>query len=72
MLKVNYKSNFQDIWLENEEYKPLLQRCKVSIKDIKIAAHGITAINTHAKGSKHKERLSKVCSQSFFKSNKID
>ena len=70
MLKVKHKINFQDIWLENEEYKSCLQRCKVSVKDINIAAHGITAINTHAKRSEHKTRLPKVDSQSFYKINK--
>ena len=76
MLKVKYKTNFQDIWLENEEYKPWLQkmennpcmvRYKVCIKYINIAVHGSTALHTHAEGSKHKERLPKVGSQSFFK-----
>ena len=26
MLKVKYKTNFPDIWLENEEFKPWLQK----------------------------------------------
>lgn len=49
--------------LENEEYKPWLQkvennrhmtRCKVCVKDKNIVAHGITALNTHVKVSKRK------------------
>ena len=43
--------------------------CKVFVKDINIAAHRITAPNTHVKGSKHKECLPKVCFQSIFKNN---
>ena len=63
MLKVKDKTNFQDIWLENKEYEPWLQkvennlhvvRCKVFAKAINIAAHGIRALNIHAKGLKHK------------------
>ena len=44
-----------------------MARCKVSVKDISIAASGIKALNTNVKGSKHKERLPKVGSQSFLK-----
>ena len=50
MLKVKYKTHFQDIWLENEEYKPGLQRVE---NDPHIAAHSITVLKTHAKGPKH-------------------
>ena len=80
MSNVKCKTNFQGIWLENEEYKPWLQkaennphmtRCKVCVKDISIAAYGITAINTHAKWSKHKERSPKLGSQSFFKTVEV-
>ena len=79
MLKVKYKRNFLEMGLEDEEYKPWLQkvgnnphmsRCKVCVKYINIAVHDITVLNTHAKGSKHKERLPKVGFQSFFKNNK--
>ena len=73
--KVKYKTNFQDIWLENEDFKlwlkkvennPHMARCKVCAKDISIATHGITALITHAKGSKHQERLPKMDPRSFF------
>lgn len=47
------------------ENDPHMARCKVCIKDINIAAYDITDLDTHVKGSKHKERLSKVSSQSF-------
>ena len=78
MLKLKCNTNFQDIWLENEEYKPWLQkvgnnlhvsRCKACSKDINIDAYDITPLNTHAKGFKLKEHLPKVGSQSFFKNN---
>ena len=40
------------------------------MKDIYLAAHSTTALNTHANGLEHRERLSKVDSQSFIKNNK--
>ena len=48
-----------------------MTRRKVCVKDINIAAHGITALNTHAKWLKHKKRLPNVDSQSFFKNNEV-
>ena len=75
MSKVKYKCLFQDIWLEDENYKQWLQkvqsnlsiaRCKICVKDINIGTHGVTALNSHAKGSKHIERLPKSDRQSFF------
>ena len=71
-----YKSNFQDLWLQNETFKTWLQkkrgdpykaRCKVCAKDISVGLHGITALFSHADGTKHKERLPKDTSISFFK-----
>jgi hypothetical protein len=76
MSKQKYKSNFQDLWLENETFKAWLQkkpgdphkaRCKVCAKDISISLHGITALHSHADGTKHKERLPKDTPISFFK-----
>ena len=71
-----YKSNFQDLWLQNETFKTWLQekpgdsckaRCKVCAKDISVELHGITALFSHADGNKHKERLPKDTPISFFK-----
>ena len=69
-----YKSNFQDLWLQNETFKTWLQekpgdsckvRCKVCAKDISVELHGITALFSHADGNKHKERLPKDTPISF-------
>ena len=52
-----YKSNFQDLWLQNVTFKTWLQkkpghpykaRCKVGAKDISVGLHGITALFSYA------------------------
>jgi len=79
MSKTKYKAAFQDIWLENCDFKSWLQkvdgnphvaRCKVCCKEVNIAVHGITALHIHAKGSKHQERLPKTSCMSFFRKDK--
>ena len=81
-----YKSSFQEICLNNEKYSLWLQkdedtslaRCKVSSKSFSVAAMGIKALDAHANGAKHKDRLpkkdsivsfiqKKVCNQSHKK-----
>ena len=71
-----YKSNFQDLWLQNETFKTWLQRkrndsykarCKVCANDISIELHGITVLFSHADGNKPKESLPKDTPISFFK-----
>ena len=42
-------------------------RCKVCPKDILVGLHGITALFSHADGTKHKKRLPKDTLISFFK-----
>ena len=42
-------------------------RCKVCPKDILVGLHGITALFSHADGTKHQERLRKDTLISFFK-----
>ena len=69
-----YKTNFQDIWLENEKYVSWLEkdikgnsslaRCKVCSKTFSISSMGIKALYAHTNGTKHKERL--PCKQSLF------
>ena len=75
-----YKSNFQDLWLQNETFKTWLQRkpgdsykvrCKVCAKDISIELHGITVLFCHADGNKHKEKLPKDTPISFFKRTEL-
>ena len=73
--KVKYKATFQDIWLEDERFKPWLvklddrntARCKVCCKNISIGTHGVAALTLHADGAKHKERLPKDGISIFFK-----
>ena len=71
-----YKGNFQDLWLQNETFKIWLQKkpgdpykakCKVCAKDILVGLHGITALFSHAGGTKHNEKLPKDTLISFFK-----
>ena len=71
-----YKSNFQDLWLQNETFETWLQkklgdpykaRCKVCAKDISVGLHGITAFISHADGTENKERLPKDTPISFYK-----
>ena len=60
-----YKTSFQDIWLENDKYKSCLSwasgcysaKCKVCSKVFSVAGQGIKALDTHAKGTKHIQRL---------------
>ena len=71
-----YKSNFQDLWLQNETFETWLQkklgdpykaRCKVCAKDISVGLHGLRAFISHADGTKNKERLPKDTPISFYK-----
>ena len=64
-----YKSNFQDLRLQSETFKTWLQkkpgnpykaRCKVCAKDIAVGLHGITALFSHADGTKHKEGYQRI------------
>ena len=66
MSKQKYKCKFQDIWLENEEYKSCLgkhpddislAKGKLCAKDISVGGLGVKALSLHAQGSKHQERL---------------
>ena len=46
---------------------PYKARCEVCAKDISAGLHGITALFSHADGTKHKERLTKDTPILFFK-----
>ena len=60
-----YKISFQDIWLEDDKYKLWLSRasdsysakCKLCSKVFSVAGKGIKALDTHAQGTKHIQRL---------------
>jgi hypothetical protein len=61
-----YKSSLQDSWLENKKFVAWLQkdkdnnslaRCKVCRNTFSIAPMGVKALDAHANGAKHKERL---------------
>ena len=62
-----YKTSFQEIWLNSKKYSLWLQkdedtslsRCKVYSKSFSVAAMGIKALDAHANGTKHKDRLPK-------------
>ena len=49
---------------------PYKARCEVCAKDISAGLHGITALFSHADGSKHKAGLPKNTPISFFKCTK--
>ena len=63
MSGIKYKVSFQDIWLTDDQYKLWLQKdadiysakCKVCSKSFLVA--GQEALDTHAKGLKHQQRL---------------
>ena len=63
--KVKYKSKFQDVWLEDEEFKVWLQKekvdtqayCTLCKKSFSIVTHGKMSISLHASGEKHKARI---------------
>ena len=57
-------------WLQKKPGKPCKARCKVCAKDISAGLHGITALFSHADGSKHKAGLPKNTPISFFKCTK--
>ena len=66
MSKQKYKCKFQDIWLENEEYKSSLgkhpddislAKGKLCAKDKSVGGLGVKALRLRAQGSKHQERL---------------
>ena len=46
---------------------PYKATCKVCVKDKSVEVHGITALFSHADGTKRKERLPKNTPISFFK-----
>ena len=57
MSKQKYKCKFQDIWLENEEYKSWLgkhpddislAKCKVCANDISVGGLAVKALSIHA------------------------
>ena len=62
-----YKISFQEIWLNNEKYSLWLEkdedtslaRCKVCSKSFSVVTMGAKALDAHANGSKHKDRLLK-------------
>ena len=54
-------------WLQKKPGEPCKARCKVCAKDISAGLHGITALFSHADGSKHKAGLPKNTPISFFK-----
>ena len=54
-------------WLQKKPGDPYDTRCKVCAKDIWVGSHGITALFSHAGGTKHKETLPKDTLISFFK-----
>ena len=64
-VRKKYKTSFQDIWLENDKYKLWLSwasdsysvKCKVWSKVFSVASQGIKVLGTHAKGTKHIQRL---------------
>ena len=57
-------------WLQKKPGEPCKARCKVCAKDISAGFHGITALFSHADGSKHKAGLPKNTPISFFKCTK--
>ena len=57
-------------WLQKKPGEPSKARCKVCAKDISAGLHGITALFSHADGSKHKAGLPKNTPISFFKCTK--
>ena len=65
MSGIKYKTFFQDIWLTNDQYKIYFQedadiysaKCKVCTKSFSVAGQGRKALDTHAKGLKHQQRL---------------
>ena len=57
-------------WLQKKPGEPCKARCKVCAKDISAGLHGITALFSHADGSKHKAGLPKNTPISFFKCTK--
>ena len=65
MSGIKYKTSFQDVWLTDDRYKLWLQKddnvysakCKVCSKTFSVAGQGIKALDTHAKGLKHQQRL---------------
>ena len=65
-----YKCSFQDFWLNDNKYLPWLQkdkdnslaRCKVCAKTFSVSSMGVKALDAHAAGAKHIERLPKKVS----------
>ena len=65
-MSVKYKAKFQDIWLQNAKYSLWLQKCaddlssakcKVCSKIISVGGLGVKALEIHAQGSKHQQRM---------------
>ena len=64
--KLKYKSKFQDAWLRNQKYNIWLEkvaddehsaRCKVCCKVFSVAGQGVKALDTHATGKKHQQKI---------------
>ena len=69
---------FQDDWLDNPQFKPLLSRvknekhkfwCDVCQRVLGLSISGQSALSDHAKGKKHMDSLMKR--NSFFKNAKV-
>ena len=64
-MSVKYKVKFQDIWINDDKYSQWVQkcddlysaRCKVCSKIISVAGLGVKALEKHAEGIKHKQRI---------------
>lgn len=64
-MSVKYKAKFQDIWVNDDRYSQWVQkcddlysaRCKVCSKIISVAGLGVKALDKHAEGIKHKQRV---------------
>ena len=69
--RIKYKCSFQEDWLSIDDFKPWLRKvegdkhsakCSVCFKTISIAGQGVKALESHAKSSKHNEKLPKSTS----------
>ena len=66
--RIKYKCSFQEDWLSIDDFKPWLRKvegdkhsakCSVCFKTILITGQGVKVLESHAKSSKHNEKLSK-------------
>ena len=79
-LKVK-KCHFQNEWLTNEEYSNWVQvvpknrsrvKCSLCKTEIDISNMGVSALDSHAAGKKHKQIASAAVSWAMFFTGKLD